>query len=138
MAKISINFKDLEGLGKRLKSVRMQKYPNADILGHEIGIAGTTITRWEKGKGEPRLAYLVFLAGKMSVDLDWLILGREPVAPAKEDMPTNKEIALELHALREEIKDLRAGAAQTVPTASGSGTVTFTSEKAESTETGEE
>ena len=98
----------------------------------------TTISWWETGKGEPPLAYLVFLAKNFGVDLGWLVLGREPAEAAKEDMPANKEIAQELRALRQEIKELRAEAAQAVPTALDLETATSMSAKAESTEAGKE
>ena len=75
MALKQIKFKDLEGLGSRLKLLRERKKLTVEAAAAPFGIAGSTITRWEKGTIEPPLGYLAYWIESGDCDPYWLLFG---------------------------------------------------------------
>ena len=77
MIKKALEFKGLKPLGRRLQKLRMKSGLSARAVGRELGVAGTTITRWENGEIEPRLAYIIYWIEKHEADPYWLLFGVE-------------------------------------------------------------
>lgn len=76
-----IPFDDLTGLALRLKSV----VPEEDLLeiAKTLRLSRTQVVkRWRNAEAEPPLQFLVFVAEKYRVNLDWLLTGKEPEARA--------------------------------------------------------
>lgn len=79
MARKNEGSETLKLLGKRLRELRGRKRQAemAEILGIPPERANY-ISRYEKGTHAPRLDFLVRVAEKFGVTLDWLIIGRGP------------------------------------------------------------
>lgn len=53
----------------------------ADDLAEDLGVAASTVGRWEKGERTPKPDALEALARKLGVTVAWLHYGAEPMRP---------------------------------------------------------
>jgi len=67
----------MKTFGERLRDVREGKDLTQDVLGKMLGVAGATISRWEKNVNEPEFAFLGQIVEIFGTTLDCLILGKE-------------------------------------------------------------
>ena len=77
MAKKYTDFTQLEEIGKRLKALRGQIGKTTYDVAEVFDVSNGTVSRWETGKTEPPLGYILFLADKTSCNLDWLLFGEK-------------------------------------------------------------
>ena len=63
----------MKEFGERLKELRMDKKISTIKLGNEIGVDGTTISRWENGLMSPTIEKLVLLCKYFGVSSDYLL-----------------------------------------------------------------
>ena len=125
MAVKSVPFKDMKGLGEKLKKVRIAAELTAMKIAQRFGTSHTAISNWERGVSEPPLAYLVYLAEHFNCDLNWLLLGTEPSASEKQPQSDlEKELLIENRELRKQLED-----AWSTPTASDTGIATSMSDE---------
>lgn len=73
-------------IGKRIRSLRVERGLTLEALGHAIGRAPSQVSVLENGKREPRLSDLQTIAEALSVPLDELL----------EDAPPSRRAALEI------------------------------------------
>jgi len=65
---------DLEEIGKRIKTVRAEKEMSLDDIANEIGVAKSTIQRYESGKiRSPKIPVLNAIANALEVNPAWLL-----------------------------------------------------------------
>lgn len=65
----------MNGLEKRLKTLRKAKKLTQGQVADVLGLQRTTYTKYETGKSEPSLETVCRLAGLFSVTVDELLLG---------------------------------------------------------------
>lgn len=65
-----------EGLRHRLIAVRGERSQRK--FGMELGVNDQNINRYEAGKSAPHVDFIILVALKEEVDLNWLLLGRKP------------------------------------------------------------
>ena len=120
MAVKSVPFKDMKGLGEKLKKVRIAAELTAMKIAQRFGTSHTAISNWERGVSEPPLAYLAYLAENFNCDLNWLLLGKESsVSEAQPQSDLEKELLMENRKLRKELEEVRS-----TPTVSDMGIAT--------------
>lgn len=71
------------GFKDRLKQAREAKKLTGEELGRRLAVSKQTISHWEAGRYEPKLAYLAALAAELGQSTDWL-LERDSVALSAE------------------------------------------------------
>lgn len=65
---------NLEEIGKRIKTVRTEKELSLDDIANEIGVAKSTIQRYENGKiRSPKIPVLNAIANSLDVNPSWLL-----------------------------------------------------------------
>ena len=80
MARKPVPLDNLAEVGKRLKEARLSTGFTQKQVGQQLGIAQSSINRWETGKDEPPPGGLVALATLYAVSIDWLLTGHDPCA----------------------------------------------------------
>ncbi len=81
-------------------------------MAEKFGTSHTAIGNWEKGNTEPPISYLVYLVENFGGDLNWLLLGKEPITPLKPSssdfenvlLKENREFRIEIERLKAELK----------------------------------
>ncbi|RMD89734.1 MAG: helix-turn-helix domain-containing protein [Calditrichaeota bacterium] len=63
-------------LGKRLKSIRLERELKQEDISRLFGISKGSVSEYENGKNEPPLSFLMNFAQKFGVDIAWLLRGR--------------------------------------------------------------
>ena len=63
----------LEGEHMRIKELRKQNGFTQEKLALSLGVDRSTITCWETGRSEPRIAYLIMLADMFHCTVDDLL-----------------------------------------------------------------
>lgn len=66
------------GLGDRLRRLRRLLGLTQAALGELIGVHGSMIAHWERGRGSPRLHDAILLCNVVGVSLDTLARGPVP------------------------------------------------------------
>lgn len=70
---------DIQGIGKRLKALRMEKDLSLDLIAYDmskrydIEITKGHLSRWENGKNVPSLRLAMYLCMYYGVSLDYLL-----------------------------------------------------------------
>lgn len=65
-------------LSENIRLLRQEKKLTQKALAQQFGLTRTTVSAWEEGRAEPRVAVLVKLCGYFGVTLDQLIYGQPP------------------------------------------------------------
>lgn len=63
-------------LGKRLKSIRLERELKQEDISRLFGISKGSVSEYENGKNEPPLSFLLNFSQKFGVDIAWLLKGR--------------------------------------------------------------
>lgn len=66
-------------IAERIKTARVRCGLTQELLTEKMSVSGSTIARWEQGKGFPRADELAALSDVLGVSTDYLIKGQEPV-----------------------------------------------------------
>ena len=75
-------------IGKKIKSARDLKSITLDEIASRVGVAKSTIQRYETGKIEkPKLPVIESIANALEVNPAWLIGKSEAMEPIKEKLP---------------------------------------------------
>jgi transcriptional regulator with XRE-family HTH domain len=77
MAKKGKPFKDLTGLGLRLKSLRQAKELTQKEAGMLMDVSEASVRAWECGRAEPPLSYIAHWIESGEADPYWLLFGDE-------------------------------------------------------------
>ena len=86
---------DNKEIGNRIKSKRLEKQLTLKELGEQIGVASSTILRYENGEiGTIKLPVIESIAKVLEVDPAWLILKSEKPIPYKVEKFEVKKIPL--------------------------------------------
>lgn len=59
-------------IGKRIKEIRLQNDMSLKDFAEVIGVADTTVMKWEKGISNIPFAYVIEIAERFDVKLNWL------------------------------------------------------------------
>lgn len=95
------------GIAPRIVEAREALGLSTAQLARRLGVQTKTLSRWERGKTEPRSNRLVNLAGVLNVSPAWLLSGRG-------DSPAENGSNHELLRLRVEIDQLGQNLEQTL------------------------
>ena len=79
LAKKGKQFRDLKGLGIRLKQVRNAKKLSQLDVGALMDVSNSAVRYWEDGTNEPPLEYIAYLIESGDCDPYWLLFGDEPM-----------------------------------------------------------
>lgn len=86
---------DNKEIGNRIKSKRLEKQLTLKELGEQIGVASSTILRYENGEiGTIKLPVIESIAKVLEVDPAWLVLKSENPTPYKVEKSEIKKIPL--------------------------------------------
>jgi transcriptional regulator with XRE-family HTH domain len=67
---------DLKNVGRRIREIRGFDLTQAEF-GKNLGVAQTTLSKYEKGQAAPTLEFLVRLKAHSGKSIDWIITGEE-------------------------------------------------------------
>jgi transcriptional regulator with XRE-family HTH domain len=67
---------DLKNVGRRIREIRGFDLTQAEF-GKMLGIAQTTLSKYEKGQAAPTLEVLVRLKAHSGRSIDWIVTGEE-------------------------------------------------------------
>ena len=67
---------DLKTIGRRIREIR-GFYATQAQLGEVLGVAQTTLSKYEKGQAVPTLDFLVRLKAHSGKSIDWIVTGEE-------------------------------------------------------------
>jgi transcriptional regulator with XRE-family HTH domain len=70
-----MDIEGLEGLGERIATSRTSARLTQAQLARIIEVSQAELSRWERGRVEPRLGVLTKIAEACSVSIDWLVRG---------------------------------------------------------------
>ena len=59
-------------IGKRIKEIRLQNDMSLKDFAEVIGVADTTVMKWEKGISNIPFVYAIEIADRFDVKLNWL------------------------------------------------------------------
>lgn len=59
-------------IGKRIKEIRLQNDMSLKDFAEVIGVADTTVMKWEKGISNIPFVYAIEIAERFDVKLNWL------------------------------------------------------------------
>lgn len=83
MAEKRLPFRDLTGLGERLREVRKAKGVTLKQVAEELSVSYPSVARWEKGGSEPPLEYLLYAVRELgAASIDWLFTGEDETGQA--------------------------------------------------------
>jgi transcriptional regulator with XRE-family HTH domain len=101
---------NLKQIGKRLKVVRITLQQTQEEIGKFCGIKHNTISDIENGNRKTHLKYLLLLAEKFKVNLNWVFTGEGPMFSdfeIKWDFGQDNKIVKELIFLLENVPSIR-------------------------------
>lgn len=75
MKPASRSWTDLEGIGNRIKAIRLALDMNQTEFARRAGIALNTYNQYESGKSRPQLDIAIKICTTYGVTLDWIYLG---------------------------------------------------------------
>lgn len=64
---------DLERIGKRIKEIRLEQELSQQKFGNLLSVSQDTISLWEKGKSAPTTEFLISIATKFNVSVDYIL-----------------------------------------------------------------
>ncbi len=64
---------DMISIGKRIKEIRIEHGLSQQKLGELLSVSQDTISLWEKGKSVPTAEFLIALAKKFDVSVDYIL-----------------------------------------------------------------
>ena len=64
---------DLECIGKRIKEIRLEQELSQQKFGNLLSVSQDTISLWEKGKSAPTTEFLISIATKFNVSVDYIL-----------------------------------------------------------------
>ncbi len=70
---------DLKNVGRRIREIRGFDLTQAEF-GKMLGIAQTTLSKYEKGQAAPTLEVLVRLKTHSGKSIDWIVTGEEKLS----------------------------------------------------------
>ena len=76
-------------IGKRISEQRKQQGITQEQLADMLGTTRQAVSKWESGKSNPDLDYVIRMGGIFGVSMDYLILGSEYTATIPEESNVN-------------------------------------------------
>jgi transcriptional regulator with XRE-family HTH domain len=67
---------DLKNVGRRIREIRGFDLTQAEF-GKVLGVAQTTLSKYEKGQAAPTLEFLVRLKAHSGKSIDWIVTGED-------------------------------------------------------------
>lgn len=68
---------DMEQIGKRIKEIRTENGLSQEKFGALLSVSQDTISLWEKGKSVPTTEFLIAIATKFDVSVDYILCLKE-------------------------------------------------------------
>lgn len=69
--------KSMQGLGDRIRKMRLEHNLTQKDFAKRIGIAATTMNNYERDEREPPIKILIAISKTFKVSIDWLLLGEK-------------------------------------------------------------
>ena len=64
---------DMESIGKRIKDIRLEHGLSQQKFGELLSVSQDTVSLWEKGKSTPTTEFLISIATKFDVSIDYIL-----------------------------------------------------------------
>ena len=64
---------DMKSIGKRIKEIRLERGLSQQKFGELLSVSQDTISLWEKGKSVPTTEYLISIATKFEITVDYIL-----------------------------------------------------------------
>ena len=64
---------DMQGIGKRIKEIRIENGLSQQKFGAELSVSQDTISLWENGKSLPTTEFLIAMAKRFDVSVDYIL-----------------------------------------------------------------
>ena len=64
---------DMEQIGKRIKEIRTENGLSQEKFGALLSVSQDTVSLWEKGKSVPTAEFLIAIAQKFEVSVDYIL-----------------------------------------------------------------
>ena len=77
-------------------------------LGALVGVSGSAVSGWSRGKVTPARHYIERIASATGVPLDWLLNGTSPRQPTPAEQAWMRQLAAAAEETREALDDLHA------------------------------
>lgn len=68
---------DMQLIGKRIKEIRTENRLSQQKFGEMLSVSQDTISLWEKGKSVPTTEFLIAIATKFGVSVDYILCLQE-------------------------------------------------------------
>lgn len=68
---------DMESIGKRIKEIRLENALSQQKFGEALSVSQDTISLWENGKSVPTTEFLIAIATKFEVSVDYILCLKE-------------------------------------------------------------
>ena len=68
---------DMQLIGKRIKEIRTENKLSQQKFGEMLSVSQDTISLWEKGKSVPTTEFLIAIATKFDVSVDYILCLQE-------------------------------------------------------------
>ena len=68
---------EMQFIGKRIKEVRTENRLSQQKFGEMLSVSQDTISLWEKGKSLPTTEFLIAIATKFDVSVDYILCLKE-------------------------------------------------------------
>jgi transcriptional regulator with XRE-family HTH domain len=94
----------LNELALRIKKTREQLKLTQDDFGKKLGCCKSTIINYESGKRVPDARFLIDLAGKFGIGMDWLLMGRGEMTGPFPYYSTNGDRDIDIHGLLDHLR----------------------------------
>lgn len=63
----------MERIGKRIKEIRLEQELSQQKFGALLSVSQDTVSLWEKGKSVPTTEFLIAIATKFDVSVDYIL-----------------------------------------------------------------
>ena len=64
---------EMERIGKRIKEIRLEQELSQQKFGALLSVSQDTVSLWEKGKSVPTTEFLIAIATKFDVSVDYIL-----------------------------------------------------------------
>ena len=64
---------NMEAVGKRIKEIRLEQGLSQQKFGALLSVSQDTVSLWEKGKSVPTTEFLIAIATKFDVSVDYIL-----------------------------------------------------------------
>ena len=64
---------EMERIGKRIKEIRVEQEVSQQKFGELLSVSQDTVSLWEKGKSVPTTEFLIAIATKFDVSVDYIL-----------------------------------------------------------------